>query len=181
MITHRTLIVLVLSLALALGAIGVFVGGLYVIKKEEAALQAQAASIATMRANRLALTKVEQLLAETAPARAEALSYLLTEDTVIDFLALLETTAREVGVVYETTAISTADYSGSLKVLSLTIRASGTYGAVTTFLSILETLPYRSIVDGVSLTTDAAAAAGPASWSLELTLSVVQLPAHEQR
>lgn len=107
------------------------------------------------RAVRVAIEKESAsqkiLLAETAADREELARFMLTEDTVVDFLSSLGNLARAQGVVMETRSLAVEPIIDTtvFEYLTLTVDVTGTFASVTDMLALLESLPYQVAVRSV--------------------------------
>jgi hypothetical protein len=97
------------------------------------------------------LATLVKLVEDTTEEREEILSYLLTEDKVIDFLAFIETLGREQNVVLKTDSLTVQGAGNLTEELQVGVSITGLFNSVMRTLSLFEALPYRSYVSNVSL------------------------------
>lgn len=101
------------------------------------------------RALRIATEKeaksLGRLADETAADRAELSGFILTEDTVVDFLSIIGALGRAKGVTTETRslAVEAIEESDTFEYLTLEVGVLGSFSSVIEMLSLFETLPYQ--------------------------------------
>jgi len=78
--------------------------------------------------------------------RQELQKYFIAEEEVFNFLELIEALGQARGALVSTASIDVEEGDGYIESLHLTIKASGSFGAVQHVLTMLETLPYKSHV-----------------------------------
>ncbi len=172
MITKHTLIVMLLSLGFCLVVIGLFAGFYYYIDSKQKQLTENTRHVAELRANSNELATLMNVVTQSAAEREKLFTYVLTEEDVIDFLALLETLAAEQGIEYKTENINEKKHSNQFKTLTLNISAYGAYQGVVHFIALLETLPYQSSISEINLIKDNEKE--PADWKVTLVLTAIQ-------
>lgn len=122
-----------------------FGGMLYLINKEYAAydneLHARATSVATEKE----ASSLNALMTETADNREALAHYVLTEDSIIDFLALIGTLAHTNGMVASTRSLAVEPIPGNtvFEYLTLGVDVTGSFESITYLLALLESLPYQ--------------------------------------
>ena len=114
------------------------------------------------------LDALARLVEETGAERGELMGYVIDDEEVITFLALIETLGREQGVELKTDALTVAEKNDLIEVLQVQISMVGPYDSVLHLLSIFESLPYRSFIANVSF----AQAAREITWNATFTLHV---------
>lgn len=88
--------------------------------------------------------------AETSASRARAFSLIVAEEEVGTFIETIEDRAREADVVLEIGGVELG--SGPARSsLTVSARFKGTFSEAYRFLALLETLPYASSVESLSL------------------------------
>lgn len=115
-------------------------------------------------------------LATTDNERKELAGYLLSVDNPSPYLALIETTATDAGVVVEVETLEVRDgldekggaVPDSGPYLRVVLNVSGTWPRVHHFVSLLEYLPYVTFIDRA--TVSAEDGAGQGGWGGQLHL-----------
>lgn len=123
------------------------------------------------RGSQLAL--LAQKLETSESARDDLATRILTDEQVIDFLALIETLGREQGVTFETNGLKVESDDAEFERLVMRIRIEGSYDSVMHTLTIFEFLPYRSSVTDVEVRY-VEDGEGAGLWLGEFTLHVVK-------
>ena len=105
---------------------------------------------------------------------------LLTEDTTVDFIELIESVATSTNVDLEIRSVSTSNLSEDEKgarILTLDIKANGSWYNTMTLLHSLEKLPYNISLGRTSLRYKESSGQGESivvsSWELLSVFSVV--------
>ena len=152
MITKRTRFIFLLALATVLGSAVLFTFLIFNINNRDSELvekqiEAKRAEVLTNE-----LSALVRLVEETQGEREELNEYILTDDQVIDFLALLEATANQQGLNHSIDSLSVAPVNDTFEELSVRMTARGDQGTVEHVLKVLETLPYQSFVSETTLT-----------------------------
>lgn len=116
------------------------------------------------------LKALKAFVQETAPLHTKLDTYFVSPEGVADFIDLLESIGRKVGVavtILSVEKIVTAQ-STEVEVLSLRLSGSGSWEDVVRFLGILEFLPYQTTIGQLvfSRTQD--------EWRIDLTMSVLK-------
>lgn len=96
-----------------------------------------------------AYTALIHKLDETSDDRSSLRSRILTEENVIDFLALIEAVGREQGVLLETTAVAVQPIDVTFETLVVSVKVKGQYSALVQTLTLFEQLPYQLTLSGV--------------------------------
>lgn len=153
MLNTKTKTVATIALLTLLLSGGIFGALLYQVHEKKlmfhSGLRERAESLATNRQ----LDALVGLVDETAEERARLSAYVLAEDSVINFLTLIEDLAAEHGVDIETRSLSVDPIGGDdlFEQLTLTIEVRGTYTQVSHMLRIFEALPYQADIHRVTL------------------------------
>lgn len=161
MISKHTKIVGSIAGVLFLVSLAGFLGLVYMVSYSNMTLHQQKLERAKSQLHQQELASLARLVNETTDERDELSGYVLKNDEVINFLALIETLGDEQGVLFKTTALNVADKGGIFEELQVGVSISGTYASVAHVLALFETLPYQSYISSVSLsqngreTTDA--------------------------
>jgi hypothetical protein len=121
------------------------------------------------RAQLQALQDLERTLDESKEDRLFLQNRLLEKESIIDFIALIETLAKEQGVVL-TTTLAEKPLNKSFSTITMGIRIEGTYAQVMHMLKIHEALPYQSSLGTVSVVRG-----GEDTWSSTYELRVTQI------
>lgn len=138
-----------LAAALTLLAALVASAGIFVaLRQKERAYTAEREVQATRAAAREDAATATRLLADTARDRAELESYMLTEDSVVNFLSRIETLARSRGAAAKTDSIAVEPIEGSeiFETFTVSVEAVGSFSMVTDLLPLFESLPYQLAV-----------------------------------
>ena len=153
MLSKRTKTIGITAITVLLGGVTLLVGTLYFISAKEKELQAFVHTYATEKAEAAELRSLINLVDETRNERAELVTYFLTDNTVVDFLSLIETVAAEQGVVFEASSLEQQNMGESdvFAQLVLTVDIGGSFTSVVTMLEIFESLPYQVVVERVEL------------------------------
>lgn len=131
------------------------------------------------RAERIAIEResdsLSALIEETAQDRTMLAEAVLTEDTVVAFLAELEEAAREQGLSVQTRSLAVAPLEGSttFEYLTLEVEVQGSYTEVRNILELYETLPYQLRVEQVVIEKRDADSVSPL-WQGTYTLYVTK-------
>lgn len=123
----------------------------YLINNANALLTEQKIQRERAETQRQELDSLVKLVEETTSEREELSNYLLSDDEVITFLALIETLGREQDVELKTNSLTVVDKNGFFEELQLQVSVDGSYDSVLHLLTLFETLPYQSFVSNVSL------------------------------
>ncbi len=153
MITSETKIFGILAGVMCLLALCALGGMLYFIEQKDTAyveaLEARAMRIGTEKE----MESFDALVAETAHDREELAQYMLTEDSIVDFLSLIGGLAQAQGVAAETRslAVEAIPDDAIFEYLTLQVEVTGSFTAVTEMLPLLESLPYQVHVRAVTV------------------------------
>lgn len=175
MVTAETKTVAIFSGSVCAIILIVLCGMLYVIDKKDALytneLRARAArNVAAKEAKLLAAR-----MSETARDRETLAQYVLTENSVADFLSLIGNLGRARGVTVQTRSLAVAPIDGSevFEQLTLEVDVTGSFASATQMLSLLESLPYQVRVQTVTVNR-ANEAKGDGLWLGAYHLSVTK-------
>jgi len=151
MVTKKTKIFLGISIIFFL----LSVGGVYMIwnniQNKGVDLAQKANALANFEAQNQSYRELEKLVEETGSERDKLQQYLLTEDKTIDFLSMIEELATTQSVKLSTDALKVQNIDGPFDSLLISYRVEGMKTRVDVLLKLLETLPYQSVVSGISL------------------------------
>lgn len=99
--------------------------------------------------------KLETLRKEYTESEAMLDHYVLKgDDGAVRFLAEIESLAQSVGVEVKTSRLEVDSDKGPFSTLSVSFNVSGQEERVTTFLELLELLPYRSEINRLRVTRE---------------------------
>jgi len=147
--THRTTIVFVGALIFmcVLGAL--YVVFVYILHNSQEGLSNMQNDIAVAQGERHALSSLARARTTIESERAELRQYIVGYDDITGFLALIENLGWPHNANVSTAALTVVEGDGLTDELRLSVKASGSYDAVFSVLSLLETLPYKSYVSNV--------------------------------
>lgn len=152
MLTKHAKHVGILAMVTTLTTAVVVGGGLWWILSQGGALIERAQLVADYETQAQALNQLENLLTETTDERAALATFTLTEGDTIDFLATIESMARQQGTTLVTDALNVETIKeANFNTLHVTVTVSGYEASVVTVLDALEHLPYSSWVEGVDI------------------------------
>lgn len=148
MITARTKIFGIGAGIAGMLALAALSGMLFLIQQKAAAYEVQRHARAMHAAAEKELQSLEALVSETAGDREALARYILTEDSVVDFLSRIEDLARVQGVAAETRSLAVEPMQGTdvFEQLTLEVAVTGPFASVTQILPLLESLPYQAHV-----------------------------------
>jgi hypothetical protein len=133
-------------------------------------------------AGQTALKNVRSVAEATAAERAELSSYLIPSNNAVSFIQALESIGPASGARVTISSISDSNLDsaapGTIGAISASIAASGSWGSVMRTLRLLETLPYQSSIDSVTLSAGGmnpsdAKTQPVKAWQLSLTVSAL--------
>ncbi len=144
---------LISSLVLVVLSCGAYGGLWYAIVLRTNQVYERMNGEATKVERQKSLAALTKALAGTKEDREALQQFIITDDQVTDFLGLVESSARSQGLSISTKSVTVAPLSEdtSFDSLSLTLEVAGPFLRVSTFLSLLETLPFQTRIDSVSL------------------------------
>jgi hypothetical protein len=88
--------------------------------------------------------------AESSDERATLETYILRDENIIDFLALIESVGREQGVGLTTRTLEVVNPDLPYEELKIEIEVVGTHDAVLHTVRMFENIPYQSYMSGLS-------------------------------
>jgi hypothetical protein len=92
----------------------------------------------------LELSTLEKTLADTRADRTRLKDFVVTDDKLTEFLALVEGAVRSQGLKASTRAVEIEPGDGGpFETLKLTVAAEGDYEALKRLIVLLETMPYQ--------------------------------------
>lgn len=138
------------------------------------------AQIETKTAERERAQSIEKLSEDIAPEVEKLESRLVSAGDEVAFIEVIEKLGGTTGLSVEFDVVGTEEKTidgTPAKYLKVVLSTSGSWKAVSTLLSLLETLPYNVEIYRTLLTADAALAGKPAAaWALKVELTVPQRP-----
>lgn len=165
MLTSETKTLGAASFAIFGVALLVLGGMAYFVYKKNAVYEEQMHARAVRTATEREVQSLGRILDETAQDREALTGYVLTEDSVVDFLSHISELARSQGVTAETRSLAVAPIEGNktFEYLTLEVTVLGSFESVTRMLSLLESLPYQVSVRTVTVDRTAKEG-GPSLW-----------------
>lgn len=150
--TSRTYTVFALALLFMLGSVVLVVGLTFFVRSEAQTLNRYVRDIAYAEATESTRYDTTRLLEETAEERAELAAYVLTEDSVIDFITEIERSAAARGLDFSTESIEPIKTKDEFfDQISLQFSFSGTPAAAIEQLAQIETIPYHCRIKTVAV------------------------------
>lgn len=147
-------------LVLVLGMIA-YSGVSYLFSVRAAALVEEGVQYREKEIREQYLLRVDRALSTTREEQERLLQHFVDEKTVAGFLENVETVGRRLGLTVDTSSL------GVLKgVLTVQSKVAGPYPAIVQFISLIETMPYRLLVNNARLNYS------NGSWSGIISLSV---------
>lgn len=164
--TSRILIATALACVLACAAYALL---WYLIGQKLELAAAQHTARAQSLARHIELSMIEKTVNETASERARLADFVVTDDRITEFLALVEGAVRSQGLTASTRAVEIKPGDQRFESLKLTIAASGLYDALKRLIVLLETMPFQIAIESVRLDRGAAE-----QWTGVFTFSVTK-------
>ncbi|MFT5849765.1 MAG: hypothetical protein ACI9H6_000581 [Patiriisocius sp.] len=151
MIIKKTKIIGLLTLVLfSTSCAGVVFAWEY-IHREGENLGSEITAVSNYLAREATYEDVSRLVADTQVNREELISYILTEEKTINFLADVEQIALDQGIELTTDTLKVEEGTGLFDTLTVAFSVLGPEVYVLQMLQILETLPYYSSVVQMNL------------------------------
>jgi len=172
---NKTKISLFLSFIFMIAGSLSLVGLIYVIEDNAVSLRERVSALAYEKAKEEERYETERLMEETKTER-EALSYfVLTEESVIDFITNIEAIASSLQLDFRTETISPEETKDkNFDELSMKFIFSGPKMSVEKMISVFETIPHHSYIRDLSLRQSE----NDTIWSAEIFL-VVTIVEHD--
>jgi len=154
-LTKKARVVVVVALALCAISLTLLLGGLYyVFHLEDSLIQIR---VDTKRGQdeRQQLSALEALAKNTSTERGRLASYIVQDQGVINFLALVESVARAHGVTPNTQLITPTPLPGEtlFENLVVTLSLSGSFEGIQSVIAQYENLPYQVHIEHVGMGT----------------------------
>lgn len=148
----KSIVILISAAVYLTMASAIMVWFLYTIAASGNELQKRVTLIATENAKVQSHTELMRLIDATRVQRETLASYLLKEDTTSDFLTSIELAGANIGVTLTTQSLKVVPQEGETDVLAVEFVIAGSERAVEQMLSVIESLPYHSQVQSLTLT-----------------------------
>lgn len=155
MLSKKTNTIALVSLVFALCSGGIFSWVLYEVTTAGQSLTERVTTIADTRAKERAYKDLAIQVANTKEQRTTLNSFVLTEEGTGTFLTEIEHLGVSQGVVLTTNSLKVATQKDLPDTLQVQFTLAGKEKAVKKMLSILETLPYHSVVSSLVLSKEA--------------------------
>lgn len=152
MIYKSTHIIALIGGLFFVGALAVFVIFFRYVEQQKVSFQEIRTTLDKVEKNRDALSALVQTLENTKDARASLSNRVLTDESVVDFLTLIETLGREQGVSLTTDAITVLPINSAFETIVMNVSAVGTYTRLIDTLTLFENLPYQVSIANVHFT-----------------------------
>ncbi len=172
MIHTRTKIIALIALGLSFGSLALLGAIFFVVNGQKQNLYDARLKAAEAKMQAEALSALEETVARSAEDRAKLQGYILAEESIIDFLSLIEVTAREQGVKLDT-QLDTAPIDDVFEELRFSMSIDGTFDGVMRMLRIIETLPGQGSVPQVAITRERGEGESNV-WNATVTLVVTK-------
>jgi hypothetical protein len=171
MIHTRTKFFALIALGLFLGSLSVAIGMLWVVGEHKEKLHAARFRAAEAEMQGRALSALQETVSRSKEDRDTLRGYILADESIVDFLSLIDQVEREQGVELETT-IDTISVDDVFEELQFSMRIEGSFDSIMRMIRILETLPKQSFVPEVTITRSGEE--GENQWTAALTILVVK-------
>ncbi len=158
MITARAKKVMVVAVVCGVASVVSFAGAFMYVIGQGKTLREQAQAVADHAVQQKTYEALAALVASTKTDREEMQHYVLTEDETITFLADTEAMATAQGVTISTDALTVVN-GKDFNTLKVNFTLEGDARSVHAVIQVLETLPYMSYINRLSLEGGAAGAA----------------------
>ncbi len=154
MLSKKTNTVVLAALLFALLSMGVFAWVFYEVTTAGRSLTERVDTIADTRAKERAYKELTLQVAQTKEQRDALNSFVLTEDGTGAFLTEIEHLGTIQGVELTTNSLKVVTLKDSPDTLQVQFGIVGEEQAVKKMVTILESLPYHSVVSSLSLTKE---------------------------
>lgn len=127
--------------------------GLSLIEKHARSVTGLLHQVRDERSKGETLTELKRVVAETALQRQELARYTISTEGVVGFIELVERLGEAAKVSLELTTVEVASGGADelLETLVLRFSATGKWAGIAHFLTLVESLPYAAVVDGVDI------------------------------
>lgn len=172
MIHTRTKIIAFISVGLCLGALGVYGALSWIVNSHKAQLHEERLRAAEAEVQARALTALQETVKNSAEDRAKLQGYILSDEAIVDFLSLIERTAKEQGVQLTTNNLTAVPIDDVFEELQVTVSIEGSFDGVMRMLRILENIPEQSSLPRVVLTQTEGV--GSSVWEASVDIHVTK-------
>ncbi len=152
MIHIRTKIIAAIALTFFMGTLFTYVIFFKKVEEHKGSLAEERLNAAKSEAQRKALSTLEATVASSEEGREKLTHFILNDEDIIEFLSLIERTAREQGVTMTTDSLTVNPHDNIFEELQVTLRVEGSFDGVVRMLRILEALPQQSSIPQITLT-----------------------------
>lgn len=177
MIHRKTKIIAGLSLTACIVSLALCIGFAYLVLDHKHTLVEELTAVAVAQSRRASFDELVAIAKNSESERTHLKSFLLEEENIIEFLALIEAVAREQGVEVKTSNLTVVPL-GAFEELTLTLSLKGSYGAILHTLRLLETIPYQSRISAVQLSQGMTEGVGDAQkeegWSALIEMHITK-------
>ncbi|HQU08270.1 MAG: hypothetical protein B7X04_03745 [Parcubacteria group bacterium 21-54-25] len=166
----------IIQLGVACAVLLVAGGGYWWWSARVAQVQAAVATLSTdISTKQAALARADTTRTElTALTKDEAAmgAYIVSESDIVTFLGVLESTGRATGAHVSVVSV-TPQHTTAHATLSVSVKVTGSFGAVMRTVGAIENVPYYVVINSLSLSATQAPtnARAAASWDASLTLT----------
>lgn len=122
------------------------------------------------------LRNMKSTARETETDRTKLSTYFIKEESIVDFLEIIESFEEYTGAKVRVRTIGKNDPGvyDTLEQLRLNLTVDGSWDEVYHFLVLIEALPYRVVVESIQLTASARQEDSNSKWQGVTTLTVVK-------
>lgn len=107
--------------------------------------------IGNARSREQSMRSLRQLITDTEQERTTLSQYSVGSDGAASLIELLERDARGLGISFAIGGVSVDPKEGPFDTLKVSMQASGSFSAVMRLLALIETIPYASTVEAITL------------------------------
>lgn len=169
MLHSRTKLIAGIALLVCVASGAVFGTMLWVISSHKAEVYSARVASKKFELESRALGQLEDTMRAEEDKWKKLKSFILHDDDVITFLQLTEDVAREQGVSLST-ELTLSPIDATFESLHMNTTIEGSFDGVMRMIRLLETLPYQSEVEQVSLSRSG----GDGVWSATLAITVLK-------
>jgi hypothetical protein len=146
--TLHTFILAAIALFCAMAVYGVLA---YVVVGKRALATSRATDRATLGSRQLELATLKAALVETAEDRAALHEFIVTDDRLTEFLALVEGSARAQGLKASTRSVDIVRPAGPFEELHVVLEAEGSYEGLKRLIALFETMPFHIDMEDIAI------------------------------
>lgn len=151
MISKHTKTIGIIAVILVVAAICAFIGTGYLLYAKDNELKTRLQEAANVEVQIQELSTLTKVAEESASERGVLESFVLTDEDIIDFLALIETIGREQGIELTTQSLDVIEIDATYEELRIAIDLIGPRNSVIHTIRIFENLPYQSYLTNITL------------------------------